>query len=121
MNKKADLFSIRLCASGLLMLLALAWLTISLPFVYSAQQAHQNDALDEQYASHEERDLPFSGTAEEKAGSATTTLSEEYLHDHQFMEQGFVFITRLFKCYPHNLYYAFHPELITPPPDAASV
>jgi len=106
--------------SSLLMMIALVWLTASLPFVYSSQQAVKKEAA-KQMASSEEKTKdtgnPLSNTNEEKTESGVNTLSE-YLHDTHAFEQHVVTITKYYKCHPSDLYFAFHPELLSPPPEA---
>jgi hypothetical protein len=97
------------------MIAALLWLTVSTPFVYSAQQIQKKQIKTEQkqYADNN----PFSNTTEEKNESGVNTLSE-YLHDGHLMEQGFCIVTKYYKCYPSDLYIEYHPELLSPPPEA---
>jgi len=98
------------------MMLALAWLTISIPFVYNSQQ--QNQQVSEIATGMEEETNPFANTTEEKSESGVNTLSE-YLHDMHNNASYDVLLEKYSKCHPSDLYYAFHPELITPPPDIA--
>jgi hypothetical protein len=66
--------------SCIFMMLALAWLTISLPVVYSAQQtAEQKRAA--ATGTEEENGNPFANTTEEKTSGNSNSFSEEYLHD----------------------------------------
>ncbi|HEU4469452.1 MAG TPA: hypothetical protein VFR58_00085 [Flavisolibacter sp.] len=105
--------------SGIIMLLALAWLTVSLPFVNAAQES-QELAAQKLHQSGPESDCdnnPFSNTTEEKTESGASTLSE-YLHEYHPAEHGFVILASYYKCHPSDLYFAFHPELLSPPPEA---
>jgi hypothetical protein len=97
---------------SVLMMLALAWLTISLPFVYQGQLEKQSA---EQQSAPTEDVNPFGNATEEK--TASNTLSE-YLHDLQVMEPGFVTLTSSFKLHNTSAYEVFHPELNCPPPEA---
>ena len=102
------------------MVLALLWLTISIPFVYSSQQLFANltvENLQSPDASDEDSN-PFSSTTEEKNANSNP-FSEEYLHHHN--EDGYLFsITRQYhKCHDAGTYIAFHGELLVPPPDLA--
>lgn len=103
-------------ASVLLMLLALAWLTVSLPFVNKAQQVHK-ELSKQATEDNSNRNNPFGNTTEEKTEGGVNTLSE-YLHDTHVLEHHFVIITSFYKCHPSDLYLAFHPDLISPPPKA---
>ena len=87
------------------MVLALVWLTISLPFVYGAQQ-------------HLKCQLEFStNTTEEKTESGVNTLSE-YLHEaHALVHPESMFKT-YYKCHSNDEFVAYHPDHISPPPDA---
>jgi hypothetical protein len=102
---------------SLLMLLALAWLTISLPFVYADQQA-QKEAAQKQHASPITTDdsNTSSNTTEEKTANGTNLLSE-YLHEMHHGEHTSELIIKSYPCHPTDLYLAFHPEAICPPPD----
>ena len=99
--------------------MALAWLTISTPFVYAAQQ--QQKALAEQFQlpdAPEEDYNPFAGTNEEKTEGGSSTLSEEYLHNaHHIVHHGTT-IVKYYKCHPADLYVDYHPESFSPPPEA---
>lgn len=117
--KKRHPYSFRHIASSIIMLLALAWLTVSLPYVYAAQQAQKEQSRAEQPQSvpEEEACNPFASTTEEKTEGGVNTLSE-YLHDMQQMAHHYVIIDKYYKGHLSNLYFAFHPELLSPPPEA---
>ena len=94
------------------MMIALAWLTVSTPFVYASQQHIAQKAATDSKGSN-----PFANTTEEKTESGPNTLSE-YLHD---AHEHFHYVPAPEghnKCHSSDLYYAFHPELISPPPEA---
>lgn len=101
--------------STIIMLMALVWLTVSTPFVYENQQLkkefakQQMDVTDEDYN-------PFSTTTEEKSENNVNTLSE-YLHDLHVSEHTSSIIVKFYKCHPDDLYFAFHPDLLSPPPE----
>lgn len=97
-------------ASGILMIAALLWLTISTPFVYGASQV--NKPITEQC----EDANPFANTTEEKNESSGN--ASEYLHDTLNQEHSFTEIAQYFKCHPTDTYLAFHPESFSPPPEA---
>jgi len=99
--------------SGLFMMMALLWLTVSTPFVFASQQAQQNEI--QKQGGCEDKN-PFSTTTEEKNESSVSTLSE-YLHDLNSMNHHFIVLTRIYKCHTSDVYYAYHPELVSPPPE----
>ena len=101
------------------MLLALAWLTISLPYVYSHQQNQKEikKVLPCEKDAAGEEGNPFAGNNEEKTESGSNTLSEllhELLIHHHYPDV----ITKSFKYHSSDLYLSFHPELVAPPPKA---
>jgi len=106
--------SLKSVISSLFMIMALLWLTISTPFVFASQQAQQKE-IQKQTGSSEDKN-PFSTTTEEKNESSASTLSE-YLHDLNSANHHFIVLTRIYKCHSSDLYYAYHPELISPPPE----
>src|SRR5215217_2073448 len=73
-------------ASSLLMLLALAWLTVSLPFVYNSQQLQKELVKETKAATPDDNSNPLANTTEEKTENGTNTLSE-YLHEFHITEQ----------------------------------
>jgi hypothetical protein len=104
--------------SSVLMMVALLWLTVSIPFVYAAQTSHHalftltcEDQPDEECSN------PLTNTTEEKTESGSNSLSE-YLHEAHSLEHGFIIIAKYEKCHADDLYFAYHPELTSPPPDA---
>lgn len=99
--------------SSILMMLALLWLALSTPFIYSAEQESKKI---QQFANWQADDTnPFSNTTEEK--SETSNSVSEYLHDSEALSHQFVTLDKYFKCHPSDLYFEFHPELISPPPE----
>jgi hypothetical protein len=95
--------------------MALLWLTVSTPFVFASQQAYQNEIQKLPGGSGEDKN-PFSTTTEEKNESSVSTLSE-YLHDLNSNNHHFIVLTRIYKCHSSDVYYAYHPELLSPPPE----
>jgi hypothetical protein len=108
------MFSLKSVISSLFMIMALLWLTVSTPFVFASQQAQQNE-IQKQAGSDGDKN-PFSTTTEEKNESSVSTLSE-YLHDLTSTSHNFIVLTRMYKCHTYSVYYAYHPELISPPPE----
>jgi hypothetical protein len=107
------MFSLKSVISSLFMVIALLWLTISPPFVFASRQAQQKE-IQKQAGSCEDKN-PFSTTTEERNESSISTLSE-YLHDLNSVNHHFIVLARTYKCHSSDLYYAFHPELLSPPP-----
>jgi hypothetical protein len=104
-----------LWASAVLMLLALLWLTVSLPFVYEHQQ--KMAALEQTAAGKADKNTnPLAGTNEEKSESGVNTLSE-YLHETELPAAPLLALVKYEKCHPADLYFAYHPELLCPPPN----
>ena len=115
-TKKAITSASRL-TSGLFMILALLWLTVSTPFVYAFEkQAHSALTQPGDIDDSEDSD-PFSSTNEEKTENNSGALSE-YLPNGLQIDHPFTMILGFCKCRPADLYFAFHPDLISPPPEA---
>ena len=107
--------------SAIFMVLALLWLTISTPFIYSSQQLMANYGAANSQSSPdatEEDSSPLSNTTEEKNPNSNS-VAEEYLHHHHEDEYLFSIISGYHKCHDAGTYIAFHGELLVPPPDAA--
>src|SRR3982751_3580524 len=100
-----------------LMMFALAWLTISLPFVNAAQlqMKFAQETSKENSKSTDENSNPLSNADEEKIESGPVPTSE-YLHDQHSQEELQATLINYYKCHPSDLYYAFHPDLLSPPP-----
>lgn len=105
------------------MVLALLWLTISMPFVNAAQQ--QMSKLDKKYqtsmplGNEEESTNPFGNTTEEKAPGGSSSLSEEYLHDHNHTDRVLTLTTIDHSPRNAGTYIAYHGEMLVPPPNLA--
>lgn len=99
------------------MIIALLWLTVSTPFVYSAQQILQDISLGG--SPDEDSTNPFGSTTEEKTESNANTVCE-YLRHHDHLHELFTLITRDHISHNFNPYIAFHPELQSPPPEFLS-
>jgi hypothetical protein len=108
--------------SAVFMILALLWLTISVPFVYACQQEFAKQDKMENAGSplsvNEEEANPFGNTTEEKA-PGSGSFSEEYLHDHHSTDCFFSIVLQYHKCENADTYHAYHGELLVPPPNAA--
>jgi hypothetical protein len=117
-NKKYSL--LKLGSAGF-MILALLWLTISAPFVYASQEKMAKYEKERSSHPSEEEGTcnPFSNTTEEKTPTASSSFSEEYLHDHHTSDFFFSTISRSHKSHDADTYIAFHGELLVPPPNVA--
>ena len=108
--------------SAVFMILALAWLTVSTPFVYKGQQyviaAEKKAQSTSQDDKNDEESNPFANTTEEKT-SGGNTIAEEYLHHTD--EPLFLVIDKpgLHLSHSYDVYIAFHGELHCPPPNRA--
>ena len=98
------------------MIVALLWLTVSTPFVYAASQVKKEATQKGGSEKSSDDSSPFSGT-EEKSETGVSSISE-YLHEAIPHERAFTFISTFYKCHPSDLYFEYHPELISPPPEA---
>lgn len=101
-------------ASSLIMIIALIWMTVSTPFIYAADKMVTTEV--EKNTGDTDDSTALTGATEEKSESSTNTLSE-YLNDllHEF--RPFTSVVKVFKCHSSDIYLAFRPELISPPPD----
>ena len=116
--------------ASIFMMVALLWLTVSVPFVYAGQQkiAAEKEvckiAKQQQQQQDEDGDQsscnPFGNNTEEKASSGINTLSEEYLHHSEDLFHA----VELFLSHHHvhsvDEYLAYHGELLCPPPNVLS-
>ena len=102
------------------MLAALLWLTMSLPFVYAAQQQLNKEkiaASSTAPSDKEDDNNPFANTTEEKAPTSANPIAEEYLHHTDFSSCHFSIPVSHNKSGDVATYTAFHGELLSPPPD----
>lgn len=118
MTKRNTIYDLSHIISSIIMLLALAWLTVSAPFVYRAQQQYEKLAQQHQFpdSGHEDYN-PFATTSEEKTESGTNTLSEEYLHHGHHLDHHCTTLVTYYKCHLADEYIAYHPEFFSPPPE----
>lgn len=105
------------------MLVTLLWLTMSIPFVYRAQQELLKEKIATSHHHAPDNDEssgnPLANTTEEKCSNSFNSLSEEYLHHH--IEEDFSCSLINTNDYHHgheDTYIAFHGELLCPPPNA---
>ena len=124
MEKSKTTYQISQILSAVFLMMALLWLTVSLPFVYESQRElakHSSAATGtSSHCSNEEETANAFGTntTEEKAPSGVTSVSEEYLHDHHTAEYFTSIASQNHKCENSGIYNAFHGEVHVPPPNA---
>ena len=83
--------------------------------MYNAQKT-QKEMSKQQAKSCDDNSNPLSNSNEEKTESGVNTLSE-YLHEIHITNQPVSILDKYYKCHSSDLYFAFHPELISPPPE----
>ena len=106
--------------AAVVMFFALAWLTVSLPYVYSfqkelAKQESKSTPVD--LPADNEESNPLTNSTEEKAPSST--ISEEWLHhtdDHIIFSYKLSHDNR----HSYDVYVAYHGEIQSPPPNFIS-
>ncbi len=104
-------------ATSIFLMLMLAWLTVSIPFVYAAQDIHHAKMIANGDMADETADNPFANTTEEKTSGNSTSFSEEYLHDTHAGEHFQTESDAEYKIEHVATYIAFYGELLSPPPD----
>ena len=103
------------------MLFALAWLTVSLPYVYSFQKElakQESKSVPINSPVDNEESNPLANSTEEKAPSST--ISEEWLHhtdDHNYL---FSYKLNHDNRHSYDVYVAYHGEVQSPPPNFLS-
>ena len=123
MKRRRKIYSVSQLVSAVIMILALAWLTVSTPFVYACQQEIAKQHKMEKAASplagsEEESSKPVTNNTEEKT-PGNTSLSEEYIHDNHKADYFFAISLQYQKCDNSGTYIAYHGELLVPPPNAS--
>lgn len=109
-------------ASSVFLMLTLLWLTVSTPFIIGNQQERDKQEKSASVNlpvndSEEDAGNSSGNNVEEKAPS--TSLSEEFLHEHQAAHYWFSIISNSYKSENADVYIAFHGELHAPPPNRA--
>ena len=109
--------------SSLLMLVTLAWLTISTPFVYDFQQKLKQIELAAitpgNILNVDDKDginTMMPNPTEEKTETNSNNFSE-YLHHHDYVDDYNTAGIKYHISLSSELYIAFHGELLSPPPD----
>ena len=121
MKRPKNTYSFSQMTSAIFMMMALLWLTVSIPFVYANPQQQASDPVAKNISplagNEEESATPFGNTTEEKAPTNSNSFSEEYLHDNHKSEHYFSIISQFHKSENATDYIAFHGELLVPPPN----
>ena len=123
MRGSRKLYSPLQTISALFMIVALLWLTISAPFVIAGQKQvakFEQQASDDSSPADGQKETanPFGNNTEEKSQNSTS-ISEEYLHDHHKGDHFISVRSHYHKCENSGTYIAFHGELLVPPPNLA--
>jgi hypothetical protein len=123
MKKNQKTYSIFQKASSIFMMLTLLWLTVSTPFVITAQEqlVKQQKALSinsSETGCGDETTDSGNNNIEEKVPT-TNTFSEEYLHEYHITHCFVTEVSLYHKQENADDYIAFHGELLVPPPNAA--
>lgn len=123
MKKRQTKIKITRFVSCIFLMLALAWLTVSLPVVYYAQQSSElSNPFNSDGSSknnEDKSDNPFANTTEEKTSDSSSSLTEEYLHEAHASEHYITILSVEYKMEHYPTYIAFYGELVSPPPDQA--
>ena len=99
------------------MILALVWLSVSIPFVYAAQQrAKASLKVWKTTSQTGDNSNPLSGSTEEK--TPNSNINEEYLHHTEDLISQQPVVEKNHAVHTYPLYIAFHGELLSPPPEA---
>jgi hypothetical protein len=118
--KSRPLYKLKHIVAATVMFFALAWLTVSLPYVYSfqkelAKQESKSAPIDSPLDNEESN--PLANSTEEKAPSSS--VSEEWLHhtvDHIIFSYKLNHDNR----HSYDVYVAYHGEVQSPPPNFIS-
>jgi len=119
--KIVSVYKVKHMVAAVVMFFALAWLTVSLPYLYSfqkelAKQESKSAPVDSPLDNEESN--PQANSTEEKAPSST--VSEEWLHHSD--EHNYIFSYKLNHdhCHSYDVYVAYHGEVQCPPPNFLS-
>lgn len=97
------------------MVVLLLWLTVSIPYLYNAQQENTS-VLENKKTNNQQKDPtnPFADASEERT---SVTVAEEYLQHESKCEYSWVSISNFYIDFCTPVYLAFHCDLISPPPE----
>jgi hypothetical protein len=114
--KNMPTYKLKHIVAAAVMFFTLAWLTVSLPYVYSSQKELAKQESKSAPVDNEESN-PLANSTEEKAPSST--VSEEWLHhtnDHIILSYKLSHDNR----HSYDVYVAYHGEVQCPPPNFLS-
>ena len=114
MKSSKQSYTAKHIAASIFSMLLLAWLTVCLPYVNEKQQAVKS-STEKTSENKANSGNPLNNTNEERSESGVSLLSE-YLHEAPVIEHHFTLVSTFYKCHPSDLYIAYHPDLIIPPP-----
>jgi hypothetical protein len=100
----------------MIMMLALLWLSVSMPFIYASQKAAQEKNTNAAVADEEDSAGNNTNTTEEKTCSNLNTVNE-YLHEPLHLFDNSIVVPGHNACHTTAAYTAFHGELLSPPPE----
>lgn len=117
--KTVSAYRLKHIVAAVVMFFALAWLTVSLPYVYSFQkELAKQESTSAPFGSpvDNEESNPLANSTEEKA----PTVSEEWLHHTD--DHNYLFSYRLShdNRQAYDVYVAYHGEVQCPPPNFLS-
>jgi hypothetical protein len=106
--------------SAILMIISLVWLTVSLPFVFQAMNAHhpEHSACTDCPLPSDDEELPVN--ASEEKSPVNNGAQEEYLH---YQNEGLILASQFLTHsagHHASVYIAYHGELLSPPPEVIS-
>jgi hypothetical protein len=115
--KNMPTYKLKHIVAAAVMFFTLAWLTMSLPYVYSFQKELAKQESKASPVDNEESN-PLSNSTEEKAPSST--ISEEWLHHTDV--HNYIFSHKLthHNRHSYDVYVAYHGEVQCPPPNFLS-
>jgi hypothetical protein len=105
--------------ASIIMIAALSWLTISLPYIYSFQKElskQESRSAAFNCPVENEESNPLTNSTEEKAPA----VAEEYLHHSDDNNYLFNHCLSHDNRHAYDIYIAFHGEITLPPPDHLS-
>ena len=119
--KVSAVYTVSQKVCSVVMILALLWLTVSLPFVTDArellaQQTSTPMPADEQPVENTEDANSLANSVEEKVPSNSSVLEEYLHHHHEQLTPDNPRLSHIDK-QSSDLYAAFHGELLSPPPE----
>lgn len=117
MTKRKPQYTVKDVIASMLMLAMLTWLTVCLPIVNKSMHAAKAQTEQGCMDCDADDNNPLTNTNEEKSESGTS-LMQEYLHEMAHLDRHFITLSSAFKGHPSDVYIAFHPDLVIPPPEA---